>query len=205
MTEPALSQVDGVVRSASRARLLAAAINAFAENGYERTRVQDVARRAGLTTGSIYSSFTDKGELLTEAVDEAVRAQDRTLDELATMTPQALEDFCLSQAADWVTPEWAPIRALLLEAHAACRREPRLRDRLSAIQTERVGGVSEFLAAQQSAGALRTDVDAYAMATLLFAMTLGVTMLDAADVRLPEPEQWRGVVSHVVDSFKATP
>lgn len=47
-----------------RARLLAAGGTAFAEYGYERTRVADVARIAGTSHGNFYRHFKDKSGLL---------------------------------------------------------------------------------------------------------------------------------------------
>ena len=45
-------------------RLLEAAAEVFAERGYERAGVAEIARRAGLTTGAIYSRYTGKAELM---------------------------------------------------------------------------------------------------------------------------------------------
>src|SRR5581483_3785834 len=52
----------------TRQRLLDAATQVFAEVGYDGARVQEIARRAGLTTGAIYGKFRDKAELLVEAI-----------------------------------------------------------------------------------------------------------------------------------------
>src|SRR5438132_8164486 len=60
----ALSETGG-----TRTRLLEAAVEVFAEDGYEGARVQEIARRAGLTTGAIYAQFRNKAELLQEAIE----------------------------------------------------------------------------------------------------------------------------------------
>src|SRR6476661_3001121 len=51
------------------ARLLRSAAEVFAEQGYAGTRVAEIARRAGLTTGAIYSRYRGKAELLADAID----------------------------------------------------------------------------------------------------------------------------------------
>jgi AcrR family transcriptional regulator len=51
-------------KAENRDRLLAAASELFAENGYWRTSLDDVAKRAGLTKGAVYSSFESKEALL---------------------------------------------------------------------------------------------------------------------------------------------
>jgi AcrR family transcriptional regulator len=47
----------------TRGRLLAAAREVFAEQGYSCAKVTDIAARAGLSVGSIYHHFGGKGEL----------------------------------------------------------------------------------------------------------------------------------------------
>src|ERR687894_1954804 len=53
----------------TRDRLLAAAGEVFAEKGYDRAGVQEIARRAGFTTGAIYGRFRGKADLLLAAVE----------------------------------------------------------------------------------------------------------------------------------------
>ena len=45
-------------------RLAEAALELFAERGYERTTVVDIAQRAGLTKSTFYLHFPDKREVL---------------------------------------------------------------------------------------------------------------------------------------------
>jgi AcrR family transcriptional regulator len=75
-----------------RRRILQAAEDLFGTRSYERTRVADVARAAGIATGSFYRHFPSKRELVVEllrelnrelrremreAIGEAARQQDR--------------------------------------------------------------------------------------------------------------------------------
>ncbi len=66
--------------------ITAAAFAAFAENGFTATKVEDVARRAGVSKGLLYLYFDTKEALfkavirsvVTPRVDELTRALDRT-------------------------------------------------------------------------------------------------------------------------------
>lgn len=49
----------------SRQRILAAASDVFAENGFEKTTIRAVAGRAGISVGGIYLYFRNKEELYT--------------------------------------------------------------------------------------------------------------------------------------------
>ena len=69
MTTPAPSrrrQPKGDKRQRTRAALLEAARAVIREKGYDRTTLEDVARRAGMTTGAIYGNFRNRDELFIE-------------------------------------------------------------------------------------------------------------------------------------------
>lgn len=53
----------GDKRARTRARLLEAARELIREKGYERTTLEDVARRAGMTSGAIYGNFKNRDDL----------------------------------------------------------------------------------------------------------------------------------------------
>ena len=53
----------------TRDKLIAAAAEVFAEKGYDGAGVQEIARRAGFTTGAIYGRFRGKAELLLAAIE----------------------------------------------------------------------------------------------------------------------------------------
>jgi AcrR family transcriptional regulator len=57
-------------KAATRRALLQAAAELFAAQGMERTSLDQIAARVGLTTGAIYRSFRNKEELIESVVDE---------------------------------------------------------------------------------------------------------------------------------------
>ncbi|MES2129777.1 MAG: TetR/AcrR family transcriptional regulator [Pseudomonadota bacterium] len=52
--------------------LLSAALDLFVERGYASTRLEDVARRAGVSKGTLYLYFTNKEELFKAVVRESI-------------------------------------------------------------------------------------------------------------------------------------
>jgi AcrR family transcriptional regulator len=60
---PRTGSTKGDKRHRTRARLIAAAAEVINERGYDRTSLEEVARRAGMTRGAIYGNFKDKEEL----------------------------------------------------------------------------------------------------------------------------------------------
>ncbi len=56
-------------RARTRAALIDAAAGVIGEKGYDRTTLEDVARRAGMSRGAIYGNFKDKEELFLALVE----------------------------------------------------------------------------------------------------------------------------------------
>jgi len=63
-----MGRITGVSPAETRERLLRAAAAAFQSQGYEGTRVADIATGAGVSNGALYSHFGSKTELLAEAL-----------------------------------------------------------------------------------------------------------------------------------------
>src|SRR5215471_1324325 len=53
----------GDKRQRTRSKLLEAARQLVREKGYEQTTLENVAKRAGMTTGAIYGNFRNREEL----------------------------------------------------------------------------------------------------------------------------------------------
>ncbi|MFI8939848.1 TetR/AcrR family transcriptional regulator [Streptomyces syringium] len=64
-------------------RLLAAATRLFADQGYDRTSVQEIVEAAGVTKGALYHYFGSKDDLLHEVYARVLRLQQERLDAMA--------------------------------------------------------------------------------------------------------------------------
>ncbi|WP_431781330.1 TetR/AcrR family transcriptional regulator [Streptomyces chumphonensis] len=64
-------------------RLLATATRLFAEQGYDRTSVQEIVEGAGVTKGAMYHYFGSKDDLLHEIYARLLRLQQERLDRVA--------------------------------------------------------------------------------------------------------------------------
>lgn len=107
----------GAQKEATRRRVLEAAYELFESEGYEATTVRAIARRAGVSVGSVFTSFTSKAQILSEVM-EAWRSGlyaefDRLLPHLRGSTADRLRSmFAIHYAFE------APRRRLFL-AHIA--------------------------------------------------------------------------------------
>nr|WP_199547053.1 TetR/AcrR family transcriptional regulator [Streptomyces sp. N35] len=82
-------------------RLLAAATRLFAEQGYDRTSVQEIVEAAGVTKGALYHYFGSKDDLLHEIYARVLRVQQERLDAFAE-ADEPVEKRLRDAAADVV-------------------------------------------------------------------------------------------------------
>lgn len=59
----------GDKRQRTRRRLIEAATQIIREKGYDRTTLEEIARRAGMTRGAIYNNFRDKEDLFLAVIE----------------------------------------------------------------------------------------------------------------------------------------
>ena len=81
-----------------RTQILDAAARVFAERGYHRTTVRDIAREAGIADGTIYLYFSSKQELLLGLIAQLGRFAERRAD-FAEAGAMDLRDFSRSYLA----------------------------------------------------------------------------------------------------------
>jgi len=82
-------------------RLLAAATRLFADQGYDRTSVQEIVEAAGVTKGALYHYFGSKDDLLHEVYARVLRVQQERLDAFAN-ADAPVEERLRRAAADVV-------------------------------------------------------------------------------------------------------
>jgi AcrR family transcriptional regulator len=71
--QPLLAAETGVRRSqkeATRNRVIVAARELFDAQGYQETTVREIARQAGVSVGSVFTTFASKGEILSQIMQD---------------------------------------------------------------------------------------------------------------------------------------
>jgi AcrR family transcriptional regulator len=185
------------------ARLLAAATAEFAERGYAGARVAEIARRAGVTTGAIYSRYRGKAELLSEAIDAATSGE---FDELFTdhRFSGRMEDILRiagSHLIDRCPPEQrrqAHGPGLLLESFTAARHEPDVAALLRARMGDRHERLARIVDAAKAEGGIDPQVDTTALVTFCHALGLGFLLLEVVDLPLPDRPAWEELISRLL-------
>ncbi|MEY2422259.1 MAG: hypothetical protein QOI95_2326 [Acidimicrobiaceae bacterium] len=186
----------------TRERLIDAAAQVFAEKGYDRAGVQEISRRAGLTTGAIYGRFAGKAELLQAAIDS------RTTDELDDLFASHAFDGRATDILKVVgahlvtpTPDDGDEGALLLEAFIAARRDAEVRESIQKILEERSSLLAELIETAKSDGSLDTALDTESVVAFCHAVGLGFLLYDAISYPLPSVQPWEQLITRLVASL----
>lgn len=188
----------------TRERLLAAAAEVFAENGYEGTTVAEVARKAGLTTGAIYANFRDKAELLLQAIERG-SAQAVGDMERARKEGVSAANRLVLMARRIVTDPDPTQRLLLVEMFSASRRDPdvaaRVADALGAMEIE----VGRLIDRAKHDGDVDETFDTEALARFCAALGIGYAHLRTAGLADPDLAAWTALTRRLVDSVRPEP
>lgn len=178
-------------------RLIAAASQVFAEKGYDGAGVAEIARRAGLTTGAIYSRFRGKAELLCAAIDATVPDEFDELFAEHAFDGRA-KDILHTVGSHLVTRPSQPAQGMLLEAFVAARRDPEVAALLRAQFDDRRTRLAELLDAGKAVGLIDPALDTYSIVHFAHAVGLGFLAYDAIGATQPDPQAWEAVIARVV-------
>lgn len=187
-------------------RLLASAAQVFAERGYDKAGVAEIARRAGVTTGAIYARYPGKAELLVEAIDPHAN------DELETLFADhrfegRMEDILLAAGSNLVRAGVSDpgTASLLLESFVAARRHPEVADVLRARVVERRERLTAIIETAMEQGGIDPSIDTESLVVFCHAVGFGFLLIDALGADMPDPHRWDELIIRLVAALGGAP
>jgi AcrR family transcriptional regulator len=183
---------------ALREQLLDAAARVFAQKGYAGTKIQDIVREAGLSTGAVYGRFGSKHELLREAV---VRRTANVV-RFGTDGVERVADLITRLAGVHGAP-LTDVEAVRLEAYVAARREAEVAEAIADAHARWRSAVQPLVDAALADGTVAADVDPEALLYFLRTVHLGLLLQRGAAVVAPDADAWHALISRIVASFGA--
>jgi TetR/AcrR family transcriptional repressor of uid operon len=188
--------------------LLAAAAAEFAARGYSGARVAEIARRAGVTTGAIYSRYRGKADLLAAALEDA------TGDEFDALFADhrfqgRMEDILLVAGSHLVDRDQAEgeesLQGMLLESFTASRHEPEVHAIMRTGMAQRSRRLAEVVDAAKAEGGIDPALDTDAIVTFCHAVGLGFLLLEVTDSPLPAGPAWEELIVRMVSAVAPRP
>ena len=168
----------------NREKLLAAAVEAFAEHGTNAS-LEDVARRAGVGIGTLYRHFPTRAALVESAYRNEVDLLCRAADELLERHPP---DEALARWMDRFVGYAVAKRGMksALQELAAAGADP-----FAGVQGRMLEAIGSLLDAGVAAGTIRSDVEAEDVWRAMGAVWL-----------VDEPEQARRLLRLLMDGLR---
>ena len=154
-----------------------AALKAFREHGYNKTRMKDIAQMAGMGKGTLYEYFKDKADILRFAFDqyfsvfsegilEAMKEKSKPSEKILSLI-----DFALQHAA-----EWENHCAIYVDYFGAARTEEQKQFSLSSMYVEMKDILESLIKEAQSEGEINEQYNPGALAELLLSIYDGIIL-----------------------------
>lgn len=183
--------------------MLAAATEVFAEKGYGGAGVAEIARRAGVTTGAIYSRYRGKDEMLAAAIEAATanefdalfsdhRFEGRMEDVLRIAGSHLVERSQRGPHAEAHAP------GMLLESFVAARHEPTVLAFLQARMMDRRDRLAQIVTAAKATGGIDEEIDTDSLVTFCHAVGLGFLLLEVLEPPLPDETKWERLIGRLL-------
>ncbi len=195
MTDAASTSTDP-----TRDRLIEAAAAVFAEKGYDGAGVQEIARRAGFTTGAIYGRFRGKAELLFAAIEA------HTTNELEQLFAEhrfegRVTDVLTTVGSHLLTDPFDEGQALLLEAFVAARRDPEVAALMRDLLRQRSETFAALVEEAKVGGLVVEELDTEAVVRFCHAVGFGFLLFGAIELPPPGAEAWERLLARLVASL----
>lgn len=192
----------GISSDETREQLLAAAMEVVVARGYDGTRVAEIARVAGVTTGAIYNHFDSKADLLTSAIQDHGPG---AFTELVDTTPGAsvIDVFRelgahLPERADQISPA-------LMEIIVATRRDEDVAKALTVSVSHSEQQRRDLISRGQGAGVVDGDLDAQALSRLTTMIAFGSMVASALGLEPIDADDWGAVLDRLLRAVQPDP
>lgn len=196
----AKTRVHAVSSDDTRRRILEAAIEVIGEDGEDKLRVADVARRAGVTQGMVTYHFVSRHNLVVEAQRERYAATMRADAEFLLSVADHVHDvetlvaLTLQFVALLVSPERAALRRARINALGFAAANDESWKAIGEVATAAGSALTDFITTMESRGFLREGVSPEGVAASIQSWASGLFHFDL-DERRPSTKE-------MVDTFE---
>jgi len=197
-TDKNVVNVDGRDRRpwalASKERLLAAATEEIAEVGFERARLAEIADRAEMTPGSVYTWFANKEDLFRAVLEDAFDAQllsnVRALEKLPADSAPWLMKIASLIPRNSDDDDFTDAQKLLVETYYTSWRDPLARDVLAPRVREHFALYVKIIDDAKAEGEIDASLDTQMLASLFLGLAMGLALIGMAGIGQTEPVNW---------------
>lgn len=196
---PTMSRRAGIDPAQTRRMLLDATLELLGERGVRGLRVSEVAERAGLTTGAIYSQFSSKADLLIAAVRDSVPAVIAA--HVASGDHSSVLDL-FAEVGRSLPERGTELGPLLLDMIASGIFDVGISDLVTEPFVENEQVTVAALRQAQADGEVDPGLDAEALGRFLSMLSLGALVTGALDFAPVDTDAWNGIVLRLLEAAR---
>jgi TetR/AcrR family transcriptional regulator, repressor for uid operon len=196
-----MPKVTGQYKSDLREKIIEAAIESFAQTGFDKTKMEDIAKRLGLSKGTIYLYFNSKEDLflaICEHYVKVMRDQQHSAifskkEDLVLDSEHFYENFRrLEQGKDRV----------MLEMVVESSRNSLLKKGMYEHRLKVYDAVAEHLNRQIEKGFIKKGIDVNGLASAFVALYAGLTVSKMLGIsEASNKKAWAAMVRAVMEGI----
>lgn len=188
-------------------RLLDAAAEVFVERGYDRSVIADIARRAGVTTGAVFSRWANKSELMAAAADHIFDQilPDQRIKKLGIDEWPVIDIFS-AWAANILSGD--DTQDVMVQVFASARNNDAVQERLRWFLDEQAHQIGRIVDRGRGEAGFDPGYSTAAVALLIQAVGVGTHLLLSAsrdDQHLPTDSDWEALIRSLFHSLATPP
>jgi len=168
-----MPKVTSMYKAEVKEKIIEAAIESFSQTGYDRTKMEDIAKRLGLSKGTIYLYFKSKEDLFVAICEHNIQASDEEDAGFFVKKENVASDA--EQIYDNIRRREQGNDRVMLEMVAESARNPKLKKSMYELHVKIHEHVVQNIRAKIEEGFLK-DVDATSLAVALVALYDGLAV-----------------------------
>lgn len=193
-----MPRINTEYREDAKKKIIDAAVEVAAEEGWSAVTLDAVARKVGVTKGAFYSYFANSGTLMQDVIVAMIRKlRDHFLSNLS-----GDDDIhtVLDKLGDFIFMQPKPFIPIFIQAIAGMPRDPVFLERISSLFDENAAMIVDALSRYQKSGQIPEEVDLTDAARAIYCMTMGLglfTHVLKKDARLAK-QAWVSSVERIL-------
>ena len=185
-----------------RERIVQSAIECFSKNGFDKTRMDDIAQTADLSKGTVYLYFMSKEDLFYAICENNLKVIKEQLSQIFATTKENLLSDAERFYDDLQKLENRESEKVFFEIVAESSRNTNLQRILYEQRIKIFNVVKEYLDLQVQKGFFRKDVDTEAIAPGLVALYDGLDVSKFLGIRENlNKKAWAGTVKAIISGI----
>ena len=185
---------------ARRQQILTAALHCFAQEGYQKTTMQDVARKAGLSAGSLYNYFESKEAMVEALAQLSADKMGSLIAELRERGPlgEALESLAAGWAETLNAPGGRSVARFNVVLWAEALSSEPLQKRLAGVDCAMLETITRVVEEGRSQGEIAADLEPARVAEAVLIYMSGLILRTALDADFDPAAHWSQIGARLI-------